>query len=160
MSFHRIALTVNGEYEQVDVPSQLTLMQMLRDKLALTGTKNGCNAGECGACTVLLNGEPVNSCMVLAVECEGAEILTVEGLAKDSVLDPVQQAIIDHGGVQCGFCTPGILISSRALLDRQPDPSEDEIRQALVGNLCRCTGYLRIIDAVKDAASRQRAMAG
>ena len=160
MSLHRIALTVNGENEQVDVPSQMTLMQMLRDKLALTGTKNGCNAGECGACTVLLNGEPVNSCMVLAVECEGAEILTVEGLAKDSVLDPVQQAIIDHGGVQCGFCTPGILISSRALLDRQPDPSEDEIRQALVGNLCRCTGYLRIIDAVKDAASRQRAMAG
>jgi carbon-monoxide dehydrogenase small subunit len=160
MSVHRIALTVNGEYEQVDVPSQMTLMQMLRDKLALTGTKNGCNAGECGACTVLLNGEPVNSCMVLAVECGGAEILTVEGLAKDGVLDPVQQAIIDHGGVQCGFCTPGILISSRALLDRQPDPTEDEIRQALVGNLCRCTGYLRIVDAVKDAASRQRAMAG
>ena len=160
MSLHRIALTVNGEYEQVDVPSQMTLLQMLRDKLALTGTKNGCNAGECGACTVLLNGEPVNSCMVLAVECGGAEILTVEGLAKDSVLDPVQQAIIDHGGVQCGFCTPGILISSRALLDRQPDPTEDEIRQALVGNLCRCTGYLRIVDAVKDAASRQQAMAG
>ena len=160
MSVHRIALTVNGEYEQVDVPSQMTLMQMLRDKLAFTGTKNGCNAGECGACTVLLNGEPVNSCMVLAVECGGAEILTVEGLARDGVLDPVQQAIIDHGGVQCGFCTPGILISSRALLDRQPDPSEDEIRQALVGNLCRCTGYLRIVDAVKDAASRQRAMAG
>jgi carbon-monoxide dehydrogenase small subunit len=160
MSLHRIALTINGEYEQVDVLSQMTLMQMLRDKLALTGTKNGCNAGECGACTVLLNGEPVNSCMVLAVECAGAEIVTVEGLAKDGVLDPVQQAIIDHGGVQCGFCTPGILISSRALLDRQPDPSEDEIRQALVGNLCRCTGYLRIVDAVKDAASRQRAMAG
>lgn len=160
MSLHRIALTINGEYEQVDVPSQMTLMQMLRDKLALTGTKNGCNAGECGACTVLLNGEPVNSCMVLAVECAGAEVVTVEGLAKDGVLDPVQQAIIDHGGVQCGFCTPGILISSRALLDRQPDPSEDEIRQALVGNLCRCTGYLRIVDAVKDAASRQRAMAG
>jgi len=159
MSLHRIALTVNGEYEQVDVPSQMTLMQMLRDKLALTGTKNGCNAGECGACTVLLNGEPVNSCMVLAVECGGAEVLTVEGLSRDGVLDPVQQAIIDHGGVQCGFCTPGILISSRALLDRQPDPSEDEIRQALVGNLCRCTGYLRIVDAVKDAASRQRAMA-
>ena len=159
MSLHRIALTVNGENEQVDVPSQMTLMQMLRDKLALTGTKNGCNAGECGACTVLLNGEPVNSCMVLAVECGGAEVLTVEGLSRDGVLDPVQQAIIDHGGVQCGFCTPGILISSRALLDRQPDPSEDEIRQALVGNLCRCTGYLRIVDAVKDAASRQRALA-
>jgi carbon-monoxide dehydrogenase small subunit len=156
MSLHRIVLTVNGEYEQVDVPSQMTLLQMLRDKLALTGTKNGCNAGECGACTVLLNGEPVNSCMVLAVECGGAEILTIEGLAKDGMLDPVQQAIIDHGGVQCGFCTPGILISSRALLDRQPDPTDDDIRQALVGNLCRCTGYLRIVDAVKDAASRQQ----
>jgi carbon-monoxide dehydrogenase small subunit len=158
MSLHRIALTVNGEYEQVDVPSQMTLLQMLRDKLALTGTKNGCNAGECGSCTVLLNGEPVNSCMVLAVECGGAEILTVEGLAKDGVLDPVQQTIIDHGGVQCGFCTPGILISAKALLDRQPDPSDEDIRQALVGNLCRCTGYLRIVDAVKDAASRRQAM--
>jgi len=131
----------------------------LRDKLAMTGTKNGCMAGECGACTVLLDGEPVNSCMVLAVECEGANIVTIEGLAKGGVLDPVQQAIIDHGGVQCGFCTPGILISSRALLDRKPDPTDDEIREALVGNLCRCTGYLRIIDAVKDAASRQRAAA-
>ncbi|HEY5670417.1 MAG TPA: (2Fe-2S)-binding protein [Anaerolineales bacterium] len=157
MSFHRISMMVNGEYEQIDVPSNMTLMQMLRDKLALTGTKNGCNAGECGACTVLLNGEPVNSCMVLAVECEGANIVTVEGLAKDGVLDPVQQTIIDHGGVQCGFCTPGILISSRALLDRIPNPTEEEIREALVGNLCRCTGYIRIIDAVKEAATRQQA---
>ena len=155
MSFHRIGITINGEYEQVDIPSNLTLLQMLRDKLSLTGTKNGCNAGECGACTVLLNGELVNSCMVLAVECQGADIVTVEGLAKDGVLDPVQQAIIDHGGVQCGFCTPGILISSRALLDRNPEPTEDEIREALVGNLCRCTGYIRIVDAVKDAAARQ-----
>jgi len=106
---------------------------------------------------VMLNGEPVNSCMVLAVECDGAEILTVEGLAKDKVLDPVQQAIIQHGGVQCGYCTPGVLISARALLARNPDPSEDEIREALVGNLCRCTGYLRIIDAIREAASRQRA---
>ena len=157
MAIHRITLTINGEYEQADVPSQMTLLQMLRDKLAMTGTKNGCMAGECGACTVLLDGEPVNSCMVLAVECDGASIVTVEGLAKGGVLDPVQQAIIDHGGVQCGFCTPGILISSRALIDRKPDPTDDEIREALVGNLCRCTGYLRIIDAVKDAASRQRA---
>jgi carbon-monoxide dehydrogenase small subunit len=158
MAMHRISLTINGEYEQVDVPSNLTLLQMLREKLALTGTKNGCMAGECGSCTVLLNGEPVNSCMVLAVECQGANILTVEGLAKDGVLDPVQQAIIDHNGVQCGYCTPGILISSRALLDRNPDPSEDDIREALVGNLCRCTGYLRIVDAVKDAANRQRTL--
>jgi carbon-monoxide dehydrogenase small subunit len=102
-----------------------------------------------------MNGEPVNSCMVLAVECAGAQILTVEGLAQDGVLDPIQQTIIDHGGVQCGFCTPGILISARALLDRNPDPGDDEIREALVGNLCRCTGYLRIVDAVKDAAHRQ-----
>lgn len=157
MSFHRISVMINGEYEQIDVPSNMTLMHMLRDKLALTGTKNGCNAGECGACTVLLNGEPVNSCMVLAVECEGANIVTVEGLAKDGVLDPVQQTIIDHGGVQCGFCTPGILISSRALLDRIPNPTEEEIREALVGNLCRCTGYIRIVDAVKEAATRQQA---
>lgn len=159
MSNHRISLTINGEYEQVEVPSQMTLLQMLRDKLALTGTKNGCNAGECGSCTVLLDGEPVNSCMVLAVECQGASIVTVEGLAKDGVLDPVQQTILEHGGVQCGFCTPGILISARALLDRNPNPSEDDIHESLVGNLCRCTGYLRIVDAVKDAAARQAALA-
>ena len=157
MAIHRITLTINNEYEQVDVPSNMTLLQMLRDKLALTGTKNGCAAGECGACTVLLNGQAVNSCMVLAVECQGARVVTVEGLAHDGVLDPVQAAVVDHGGVQCGFCTPGILISARALLDRNPDPSEDEIREALVGNLCRCTGYLRSIDAVRDAAARQRA---
>jgi carbon-monoxide dehydrogenase small subunit len=158
MTIHRISLTINGEYEQVDVPSEMTLLQMLRDKLALTGTKNGCNAGECGSCTVLLNNEPVNSCMVLAVECQGGSIMTVEGLAQDGVLDPVQQTIMEHGGVQCGYCTPGILISARALLDRSPDPSEEDIREALVGNLCRCTGYLRIVDAVKDAASRQLAL--
>ena len=155
MTIHRITLTINGSSEQVDVSSNLTLLQMLREKLALTGTKNGCMAGECGACTVMLNGEPVNSCMVLAVECDGAEVLTVEGLAKDSVLDPIQESIIDQGGVQCGFCTPGILISARALLDRKPNPSEDDIREALVGNLCRCTGYLRIIEAVHEASERQ-----
>lgn len=152
MSFHRITLTVNGEPEQVDVPSNLTLLGLLREKLALTGTKNGCTAGECGACTVLMNGEPVNSCMVLAVECEGAEIITVEGLAQDGQLDPVQQALIEAGGVQCGFCTPGVLITARALLDRNPHPSEEEIREALVGNLCRCTGYVRIIQGIQEAA--------
>jgi carbon-monoxide dehydrogenase small subunit len=155
MIIHRIHLTINGSVEQVEVPSNLTLLQMLREKLAMTGTKNGCMAGECGACTVLLNGEPVNSCMVLAVECEGAEVVTVEGLVKDGVLDPIQQTIIDQGGVQCGFCTPGILISARALLNRKPDPSEADIREALVGNLCRCTGYLRIIEAVQQASERQ-----
>lgn len=152
MSFHRIILTVNGSTEQVDVPGNMTLLQMLREKLALTGTKNGCAAGECGACTVLLNGEPVNSCMVLAAECNGAEIVTVEGLAQDGQLDIVQKTIIDEGGVQCGFCTPGMLISARALLNRNPKPTEADIREALVGNLCRCTGYARIISAVKAAA--------
>jgi carbon-monoxide dehydrogenase small subunit len=159
MAFHRITLTVNGETELVDVPSNMTLLQMLREKLVLTGTKNGCAAGECGACTVILNGEPVNSCMVLAVECDGAQITTVEGLSHDGQLDPVQATIIEQGGVQCGFCTPGILISARALLDRNPNPNDYEIRDALVGNLCRCTGYLRIIDAVKDAAQRRSVVA-
>jgi carbon-monoxide dehydrogenase small subunit len=157
MAFHKINITVNNEHEQVVVPSHMTLMQMLRESLALTGTKNGCSAGECGACTVMLNGEPVNSCMVLAVECDGANIVTVEGLASDKQLDPIQEALIHEGGVQCGFCSPGILITSRALLDRNPDPGEDEIREALVGNLCRCTGYVRIIEGVKAAAKVQLA---
>jgi aerobic carbon-monoxide dehydrogenase small subunit len=154
MSLHRINITVNGSREQVDIPSNWTLLQMLREKLAVTGTKNGCSAGECGACTVMLNGEPVNSCMVLAVECDGAVVTTVEGLAQDGKLDPVQEEIINAGGVQCGFCTPGVLISARALLDRNPHPTEFEIRDALVGNLCRCTGYIRIVEAVKNAAAR------
>jgi carbon-monoxide dehydrogenase small subunit len=154
MAFHKINVNVNGTEEQLVVPSNMTLMRMLRESLALTGTKNGCSAGECGACTVLLNGEPVNSCMVLAAECDGTHIVTVEGLAGDQQLDPLQDAIIAAGGVQCGFCIPGVLISSRALLDRNPNPSEDEIRQALVGNLCRCTGYTRVIDGVKAAARR------
>jgi aerobic carbon-monoxide dehydrogenase small subunit len=152
MGYHRILLTVNGTREQVDVPANMTLLRMLREKLALTGTKNGCAAGECGACTVMMNGEPVNSCMVLAAECDGANIVTVEGLARDHQLDPIQEMMMEAGGVQCGFCTPGILITARALLDRNPNPSENEIREALVGNLCRCTGYFRIIDAVKKAA--------
>lgn len=151
MSFHEIQITVNGVHERVSVKSNQTLMLLLRETLALTGTKNGCSAGECGACTVLLNGEAVNSCMVLAAECDGAEVITVEGLAGD----PLQDAIIRHGGVQCGFCTPGIVISARVLLNRNPNPSEEEIKEALVGNLCRCTGYVRIIEAVKDAARVQ-----
>lgn len=155
MAIHQISITVNGSPEVVLVPSHLTLLQMLRDKLALTGTKNGCAAGECGACTVILNGEAVNSCMVLAVECDGAQVITVEGLVHDGQLDPVQAAIIDQAGVQCGFCTPGVLISSRALLDRQPKPTDADINEALLGNLCRCTGYTRLVDAVKDAAHRQ-----
>jgi carbon-monoxide dehydrogenase small subunit len=149
---HSIAVTVNGVQEIVDVPDNMTLLQMLREELALIGTKNGCGAGECGACTVLMDGEPVNSCLVLAVEADGAQIVTVEGLANDDQLDVVQQAFVDEGGVQCGFCTPGMLISARALLDRNPNPTEQQIREALVGNLCRCTGYTRIVRAIQKAA--------
>ena len=149
---HSIQITVNGEREWLDVPANMTLLQLLREKLALTGVKNGCAAGECGACTVMMDGEPVNSCMMLAVEADGREILTVEGLARDGQLDALQQAFVDEGGVQCGFCTPGMLISSRALLNRCPDPSDEQIREALVGNLCRCTGYTRIVAAVRKAA--------
>lgn len=154
MAMHQITLTVNGEVECRNIPSNMTLLQFLRNELALTGTKNGCSSGECGACTVLLNNEPVNSCMVLAVECEGAEVTTVEGLAKDNRLDPVQEAIIEAGGVQCGFCTPGMIISARALLDRNPNPTEEDVKFALVGNLCRCTGYTRIVDGVLKAAGK------
>ena len=152
MAHHKISVTVNGSLEPIEVPSNMTLLTILREKLGLTGTKNGCTAGECGACTVFLNGEPVNSCLVLAVECDGAEVRTVESLARNGQLDPIQQSVIDHNAVQCGFCTPGVLVSARALLERNPDPTEEEIRDALVGNLCRCTGYVRILDAVKDAA--------
>ena len=154
MSYSRITLTVNDVVETVDVPQSMTLLQMLREKLSLTGTKNGCSAGECGACTVLMNDEPVNSCMVLAAECDGANIVTVEGLAKGGKLSKLQDTIIKTGGVQCGFCTPGMLISATALLKRNPHPTENEIREALVGNLCRCTGYFRIVEAVKEAAGK------
>jgi carbon-monoxide dehydrogenase small subunit len=152
MANHSISVIVNGSKEYLDVPSNMTLLQLLREKLALTGTKNGCAAGECGACTILMNGEPVNSCMVLAVEADGAEIVTVEGLADDGRLTPLQEASVEHNAVQCGFCTPGMLISAHALLTRNPHPTEEEIKLALVGNLCRCTGYLRIIQAVQAAA--------
>jgi carbon-monoxide dehydrogenase small subunit len=154
MAIHSITVTVNGLKEHLDVPSNMTLLQMLREKLVLTGTKNGCMAGECGACTVLMNGEPTNSCMVLAVEADGAEIVTVEGLAHDDQLNHLQEAFVEHNAVQCGFCTPGMLISAHALLERNPHPNEEEVKEAMVGNLCRCTGYLRIIQAVETAAKK------
>lgn len=158
MAHHKINITINGSREEVFVTSNMTLMLMLRETLSLTGTKNGCSAGECGACTVILNGEPVNSCMVLAAECDDAIVQTVEGLAQDGRLVPVQEAMIQEGGVQCGFCTPGVLISSMALLERNPNPDEFEIREALVGNLCRCTGYAKIIESVKKAAKMQASL--
>ena len=160
MANHSITVTVNGLKEYVDVPSHMTLLGMLRDRLALTGTKNGCEAGECGACTVLVDGEPVNSCMMLAVEVDGRQVITVEGLAPEGQLSPLQEAFVGHNAVQCGFCTPGALISAHALLERNPHPTEEEIRAALVGNLCRCTGYLRIIQAVQTAADRAPAEKG
>lgn len=160
MAYQTITVKVNGATECLDVPANMTLLQMLREKLALTGTKNGCEAGECGACTVLLDGEPVNSCMVLAVEVDGCEVLTVEGLAPEGELSLIQQAFVEHNAVQCGFCTPGMLMSAHALLQRNPDPTEAEIKQALVGNLCRCTGYVRIIRAVRAAAGQAASIEG
>jgi len=153
MSFHTINLKINDVAHTASVEGNLTLLELLRERIGLTGTKNGCFSGECGACTVLMNGEPVNSCMVLAAEADGARILTVEGLAENGRMDALQEAFIEETGTQCGFCTPGMLISARALLDRNPNPSEEEIKQALRGHLCRCTGYVRIIRAVQKAAA-------
>lgn len=147
-----ITVTVNGEKHTVSVKENKTLLQFLREDLALTGTKEGCGAGECGACTVIMNGKPVNSCLVLAVEADGAEILTIEGVAKDGELSKIQKAFIKHQAFQCGFCTPGMIMSAKALLDRNPHPNEEEIKEAIAGNLCRCTGYFPIIDAIKDVA--------
>jgi carbon-monoxide dehydrogenase small subunit len=150
---HTITVTVNGKVEYLVVPANLTLLQLLRDKLALTGTKNGCEAGECGACTVLVDGQPTNSCLMLAVEADGRDVVTVEGLTHDGKLSALQDTFIKHNAVQCGFCTPGMLISAHALLARNPLPDDDEIEEALLGNLCRCTGYVRIIDAIKEVAA-------
>ena len=152
MDKHLISFTINGVEETHEVPSNMTLLTLLREQLNLTGVKSGCDAGECGACTVLMDGEPVNACLVLAVEVDGVNIRTVEGLESDGQLDPLQKAFIELTGTQCGFCTPGVLIQARALLDRNPDPTEDEIKSALRGNLCRCTGYTRIIEAIQAVA--------
>jgi carbon-monoxide dehydrogenase small subunit len=149
---YKLHFTVNNQPVELMIEPHLTLSEVLRESLALTGTKEGCGTGDCGACTVLLNGDPVSSCLMLAAEADGMEITTVEGLAKNDELHPVQQAFIDHGAVQCGFCTPGILMSSVALLARNPKPSEEDIREALSGNLCRCTGYDKIVRAVQAAA--------
>jgi carbon-monoxide dehydrogenase small subunit len=153
MGTHTITFTLNGSFERATVASNMTLLQLLRENLGLTGTKNGCEAGECGACTVLVDAEPVNSCMMLAVEIDDRQVFTVEGLSPDGQLSPLQQAFVDHNAVQCGFCTPGILLTSYALLRRNPEPTREQIKEALVGNLCRCTGYVRIIDAIETAAS-------
>ncbi len=152
MDKHMISFIINGVEETREVPSNMTLLTFLREHLNLTGVKSGCDAGECGACTVLVDGEPVNSCLVLAVEADGVDIRTIEGLASDGQLDPLQEAFIELTGTQCGFCTPGVLLQARALLDRNPDPTVDEIKNALRGNLCRCTGYTRIVEAIQAVA--------
>jgi len=152
MALHNITLIVNGATETVEVASNTTLLTLLRERLGLTGSKNGCSAGECGACTVLVNDEPINACLILAVEVDGAEIVTAEGVAQNGQLDALQEALIELGAIQCGFCTPGMLITARALLNRNLNPDEHEIKDALRGNLCRCTGYVRIIDAIKAAS--------
>lgn len=153
----RLALTVNGEPAETLADGYKTLLEVLREDLQLTGTKHGCELGECGACAVLLDGEPVLSCLVLAAECDARRVTTVEGLTRDGILHPLQDVFADLGASQCGYCTPGILVTARALLEREPNPSRDQIKEALAGNLCRCTGYLQIIEAVEAAAARLRA---
>jgi carbon-monoxide dehydrogenase small subunit len=144
-------ITINGDEHQLLVATHRTLLEVIRDEIGLTGTKNGCGAGECGACTVLLDGEPVNSCLVLAHEAEGRTVVTIEGLAKGGVLHPVQEAFVEEGAIQCGYCTPGMVLTTKALLDKNPNPSRQEILDGLKGNLCRCTGYVKIIEAVETA---------
>jgi len=151
-----IEFTLNGRRRRVDVRPNELLLNLLRDDLHLTGAKYGCGIGECGACTVLLDGAPILSCLTLAAEVDGREVITIEGIAKGWNLDAVQEAFIEEGAVQCGFCTPGFILTTEALLRENPDPSEEEIREYLKGNFCRCTGYVNIIKAVKTAASRLR----
>jgi len=153
----KIQVTLNGKKTDLEVPSHRLLLDLLRDEIGLTGTKEGCGTGDCGACTVLLNGKPVNSCLIFSGELDGADIVTIEGLKIGPELHPVQRAFVQDGGVQCGYCTSGMLMMSKALLDENPDPSEDDIRFAISGNLCRCTGYAKIVKAVQDAARELRA---
>jgi aerobic carbon-monoxide dehydrogenase small subunit len=151
-----IRLTVNGAAHEIEVPTYRTLLDCLRNDLGLTGSKEGCGVGVCGACTVLLDGRMISSCIALAVFADGRSVTTVEGLAEDERLHPVQQAFVDAGGFQCGICTPGQVVSAKALLDANPHPSDDEIREWMTGNLCRCTGYYKILESVRTAAERSR----
>jgi aerobic-type carbon monoxide dehydrogenase small subunit (CoxS/CutS family) len=147
---------VNGEAHEASFAPYKTLLEVLREDLRLTGTKHGCELGECGACTVLLEGQPVLSCLVLARECEGRAVETIEGVARGPELHPLQAAFADFGGSQCGYCTPGVIMTAKALLERNPSPTRDEIKAATAGNLCRCTGYQQIADAIEDAAAKLR----
>ncbi|HLF85291.1 MAG TPA: (2Fe-2S)-binding protein [Blastocatellia bacterium] len=151
-----ISLRINGSTCDVEAPPMRRLLDVLREVLRLTGTKEGCGEGECGACSVIVDGEVVNSCLVPVCQVQGCTILTVEGLARDGRLDPLQQAFLECGGAQCGICTPGMLIAARALLDEKAQPTRDEIKEAIAGNLCRCTGYVKIIDAIEQAAEMKQ----
>ncbi|MBL7176669.1 MAG: (2Fe-2S)-binding protein [Desulfobacteraceae bacterium] len=150
----QICLRVNGYQYDVQIKPNQILLDVLREELGLVGTKKGCDKGECGACTVIVNGEAVLSCLILAIQAQGKDILTIEGLAQNGELDPVQDAFVKYGAIQCGFCTPGMIMTTRAFLNKSPHPSEDEIKRELSGNLCRCTGYVKAIEAVKNVASR------
>jgi carbon-monoxide dehydrogenase small subunit len=150
-----ITLHVNGKSYEVAIEPRQSLLQVLREELHLTGTKEGCSEGECGACTVLLDGKTVDSCLIFGLEVEGCQITTIEGLSSNDTLHPVQQAFVEHGGAQCGFCTPGMILAAKALLEQTPNPSEAEIRWGLSGNLCRCTGYVKIVEAVQAAAQQR-----
>lgn len=156
----QINVVVNGDPFEAQVPVHQTLLEFLRDTVGLTGTKQGCGNGECGACTVIIDGQAKRSCLILAVEADGAHILTVEGLAEGGKLHPLQEAFIEKNAVQCGFCTPGMLMATKALLDRNPNPSREDIKEALGGHLCRCTGYEAIYEAVEAAAEKTRVQAG
>jgi aerobic-type carbon monoxide dehydrogenase small subunit (CoxS/CutS family) len=150
-----LTLTVNNEVHQLEIPANRTLLDVLRSDLSLTGTKEGCGNGECGACTVLLDGEPVNACLVLALQADGRSVTTIEGLSQNGELDAIQKAFVNHGAIQCGFCTPGTVLSVKALLNKEPNPTEREIREALTGNFCRCTGYQKIVEAVLSLTERR-----
>jgi carbon-monoxide dehydrogenase small subunit len=152
----QITIEVNGETHQLLVKPSATLLDIIREDLSLTGAKEGCGEGECGACTVLMDGLAVNACLILAAEANGKHITTIEGLSDGGALHPIQQAFVDIGGLQCGFCTPGMILSTKALLDKNQDPTDQEIRKGLEGNFCRCTGYIKIIESVKVAAQKMR----
>jgi carbon-monoxide dehydrogenase small subunit len=154
-----LSLTVNGQKHEVAIEPRQSLLQVLREELHLTGTKEGCSEGECGACTVILDGKTVDSCLIFGLEAQGRDVLTIEGLATSDALHPVQQAFADFGGVQCGFCTPGMILAAKALLESNPNPTDEEIRWGIAGNLCRCTGYVKIVEAIQAAAQRLRTSA-
>ncbi len=154
MNTVRIKTTINRRFYTMEIAPNQTLLQLLREEIGLTGTKCGCEIGECGACTVLLNGHAVNSCLILAPQIDGQEVMTIEGLSDGDRLTPLQESFLDHDAVHCGFCTPGMLMSAKDLLDHSENPSEEDIRRAISGNLCRCTGYQQIVDAIRDVNQR------